>query len=184
MPFQPFRDEKLLAHQRQVSPGDGQEQEERRIERQAEEQLDHGGGDAQDPQFAQTDQAARHRPIRAITTVLLEILELVGDAKLEEEEERGAESDDHGEQRRQPRPSAQQRREADGRRTERQDQNAVGHDRKALALVDPPAAEERRRGRRGGFVPRSGQRVTHGRFPGLRPSSSPICPAPAAGEPG
>ena len=59
-------------------------------------ELDHAGADPDPAELSQCHQPARHRPVRPPAGIILGILEFVGDAQLQKEEESG----DKGDQRR------------------------------------------------------------------------------------
>src|SRR6185503_5828655 len=131
-------------------------------------------------QLAQRDQPARHRAVRAVPRVVLEVLELVGDAQLQEEQQRGDEGHGERRQRRRGDLAAHQRREAHRRGTEGGDQRRVGGQGKALALIDDPAIHAVRGD---GDVPRASRWWARVKWPAVSApmiESSPASARPAA----
>src|SRR5262249_35556592 len=97
-----------------------------------------------DREFAKRDEAARHGPIRTPTRVVFAILEFVGDSQLQKEQEARRKPDRHGSESWSV-GTAQQRREAQGRETERGDERRVRRNRKPFSLIDPPSVRHGRR---------------------------------------
>ena len=100
---------KNSAHQRDVDPCQQQEPDQRPVEPEREQQLRHAGRHRHDAKLAERHQAARHRAIRPVARIFLEILELVGDAQLQEEQQRRQERDRHRPERGPRRVAADQR---------------------------------------------------------------------------
>ncbi|HSD43223.1 MAG TPA: hypothetical protein VLD36_15325 [Burkholderiales bacterium] len=83
--------EEFDRHQREAAEGQEEQRNEARIRPQGKAELEDGGDTAEHAQLAQGDETERHRPVGPEARILLEVLEFVGDAQLQEEEERGAE---------------------------------------------------------------------------------------------
>jgi hypothetical protein len=141
--LQPGPREKFAAHEEEVRPGHCQQAHERPADGQGEQPLQERDGHADDGEFSELDEAARHRAVRTVPCIFVGVLELVGDPQQQERAERTQERHD---KRQRGRPPPQQRRVPHRRGAERRDQRPVRKQRETFLLVDPPAVHAERKG--------------------------------------
>ena len=136
---QPPCDEELLAHEGEVDPGDQQQDEKPRVQPEGQAQLQSPGDHEQAGQLPEGYETSRYRAIGPIAGILFEVLELVGDAQLQEEDQTGGEGDHHRQRVGPSSGRAQHPGEGDGAETEGEDQRPVPQQGETLSLINPPA---------------------------------------------
>jgi hypothetical protein len=92
--LQPGPREKFAAHEEEVRPGHCQQAHERPADGQGEQPLQERDGHADDGEFSELDEAARHRAVRTVPCIFVGVLELVGDPQQQERAERTQERHD------------------------------------------------------------------------------------------
>lgn len=92
--FEPFAVEKFDTHEGEVGPGEDEDEEESWREPEGKGELDQCSEGEEPAKFAELDEATRDGAVGTVGGVFFGILEFVGDAELQKENEASTEGDD------------------------------------------------------------------------------------------